>query len=212
VRGQFGDCDLDLPRIGGSFSLVRGWVTSCGGLSRCSDRLIPPNVSSGTGSTMPLLPVGPPSVITPLDPAVTGAAAERPRPVAFLASDYWSGTYLHAPDQGAQELLERAPGYVNSPADGGSYPIVTHGNWQISCLSLVQNFAGEGFLAVSPQGVRYRFDWMASRLQTGVKLSGASIGRQDMFLMATRVSDKLGNWVHYTYEPSNPLLLSRIDS
>ncbi len=132
--------------------------------------------------------------------------------VGFNASDFWNGTSLTVPGQGGQEVLLRSPSYTSAPADGAAYPLVTRQNWAIGCLPSVQNASGEGFVAVSPQGVRYRFDWMATRLQPNVKKSGGSLGRQDMYLMATLVTDRFGNWVRYTYDPANPLLLTRIES
>ena len=54
---------------------------------------------------------------------------------------------------------------------------------------------------------------MATRTQTNMrKGGGVELARQDMFLMATQVADRFGNWVRYTYDPANPLLLSRIDA
>lgn len=184
VRGQFGDWDLDTPRIGGSFSSLLGWVRNSGGANRCSGYSLPPVVSSSTsfGSI-----------------------------VGFSATDYWRGTFIHVPGQSGQEVLRRALGFADAPADGFGYPLVTHRNWQIRCLDSLRNGGGEGFLAVSPDGVRYRFDWMATRAQTQVGKSGASIGRTDVFLMATEVTERFGNWVRYTYDAANPLLMTRIE-
>jgi hypothetical protein len=50
VRGQFGDWDMDTPRIGGSFSTISGWVTAPSTGGRCSGGLMPPTVSSGAGT------------------------------------------------------------------------------------------------------------------------------------------------------------------
>lgn len=216
IRGQFGDWDLETPRVGGSFSSLRGWVTASGGSNRCSGFSLPPTVSSSTGASSN----GPTTATSTRDssgadsaPNVKGQpGALAGRVVGFIASDYWQGTHVTVPGQGSQEVLSRSAAYATAPADGRSYPLVTRGNWQLGCLPSVQNAAGEGFFAVSPDGVRYRFDWMATRWQAGVKKSGADIGRLDFFLMATEVSDRFGNWVRYSYDPSNPLLLQRIDS
>ncbi len=178
VRGQFGDWDLETPRIGGTFSRL-GWVTTSGGVNRCSGFSAPPLVTSGA---------------------------------AFSESDYWQGTSITLPGQGSQEVLRRAADFPWKPTDGRVYPLVTRGNWQVDCLPSIQNGSGEGFIAITPDGVRYRFDWMATRMQTGVKKSGSSIARYDHFLMATEVSDRFGNWVRYSYEPASPLLLRRIES
>lgn len=49
VRGQFGDWDLEAPRMGGSFAGLNGWVTWSGGSNRCTGYSMPPVVSAGTG-------------------------------------------------------------------------------------------------------------------------------------------------------------------
>ena len=180
IRGQLGDWDLDTPRIGGSFSNLKGWVTASGGTDRCTNLSLPPIVTSGG--------------------------------VGFIASDYHGGTYVHVAGQGAQEVLRRSGSYTTAPTDGNSYPNVTHKNWQVSCLPTVQNAPGEGFVAVSPDGVRYRFDWMATRWNTEVQISGGSIGRKDIYLMATLVTDRFGNWVQYSYDSANPMNLTSIVS
>jgi RHS repeat-associated protein len=207
VLGQFGDWDLEAPRIGGSFA--GQWRTNTGGTNRCTGFSAPPQVTGYSGPqargvSEPLQPI-------PEAREVLESAAER-GVVGFIASDYWQGTFLHVPGQGSQEVLRRASAYTHSPGSVTDYPLVTHQNWQISCLDTVQNADGEGFLATSPDGVKYRFDWMASRYHGEVKKSGAVLGRSDVFLMATRVTDRFGNWVSYTYDPQNPYLLKRIDA
>lgn len=129
----------------------------------------------------------------------------------FAPWEYWQGTHLVIPGQGAQEVLKRSPSFATQPADGGTYPLLTKNLWQIGCLPGLQNAPGQGFFAVSPEGVRYRFDWMASRSQSATKKGDATLPRRDMFLMATSVTDRFGNWVHYSYDPANPMNLLRID-
>jgi YD repeat-containing protein len=180
VRGQFGDWDLDVPKIGGTFTSIAGWVTSQGGTNRCSGFSMPPLVSTGR--------------------------------VGFIASDYWQGTNLSVPGHGTQEVLSRVPAFAQAPQDGLSYSMVTRDNVHIGCLATIQNGPGEGFFATTPYGIRYRFDWLATRTQTGVKKNGANIARTDYFLLATEATDRFGNWVRYSYEPSNPLLLRRMES
>ena len=216
VRGQFGDWDLEAPRVGGSFSTLQGWVTSSGGTNRCSGFSLPPVVSSSSGGISngagTDAAAAPEAALPPERLAKDNGAPLVSGTVGFIASDYWQGTNLSVPGQGSQEVLRRSLAYTKAPADGRSYPLVTRGNWQIGCLTNVQNAAGEGFFAVSPEGFRYRFDWMASRWQTSVKKSGAEIARKDYFLMATEVTDRFGKWVRYTYDASDPLLLQRIES
>lgn len=215
VRGQFGDWDLETPRIGGSFAA--GWVTSSRGLNRCSGFSLPPQVSSSSGGGFSGYQKLTPQTTRNASPATPGEAlggssTQAVGTVGFLASDYWQGTNISIPGHGSQEVLRKDLAYTLKPADGRDYALVTRGNWQLDCLPSVQNDTGEGFTAVTPDGVRYRFDWMATRFQTSVKKSGAEIERMDHFLMATEVTDRFGNWVRYSYEPASPLLLRRIES
>ena len=178
VRGLYGDWDLLTPRVSGSF-LPGGWLSSNGGANRCSGYSAPPTrVVSGSGGA-----------------------------VSFVAKDYWHGTMLEVPGHAPQELLLRAAAYSAQPTTGGPYPIVTKEHWQLRCLPTVLNATGEGFEAVSPDGVRYVFNWMATRFAGNVKKAGASDARVDHYLMATEVIDRFGNWVLYAYDPANPLRL-----
>jgi RHS repeat-associated protein len=210
IQGQFGDWDLESPRIGGTFAV--GWVMA-NGSGRCTGFSLPPVVSSsGGGGGGARFDPG-----APTEAPAGDADKKPPLPdalsiVGFIASDYFQGVTLSVPGQGGQEVLRRAPNFQARPSDGRDYPLVTRGNWQIDCLPSIQNGAGEGFFAVSPEGIRYRFDWMASRQQTEVKKTGAVIGRNDIYLMATEVTDRFGNWVRYSYDPAYPLALTRIES
>jgi hypothetical protein len=184
VRGAMADWDLNTPRVEGTFAESEGWIPEFGSVNnRCSAFNSPPGVTRG------------------------GFSAQD-----FMPWEYWQGTNLVIPGQGSQEILKRSPAYLRKPLDGASYPLVTSNNWQIDCLPSLQNNAGEGFFAVSPDGVRYRFDWMASRPQAFLKKGDAVLTRRDFFLMATLVTDRFGNWVSYSYDSANPMNLQRIQS
>lgn len=218
IRGQFGDWDLQTPRITGTFSSYAGWTTTTSGTNRCSGFSLPPTVAAWSDPFgQSAQPRGGSSISVPGKPAPLNSGSTVGHKAAgvqvgFIAADYWRRTSLDVPGQGSQEVLVRSSGYPIAPSDGGAYPLVTHANWQIGCLPTLQNAPGEGFVAVSPEGVRYRFDWMGTRAQTGVKKNGAEIGRIDMALMATQVTDRFGNWVRYTYDSANPWLLTRIEA
>jgi RHS repeat-associated protein len=68
---------------------------------------------------------------------------------------------------GGGELMGAAGTYP-TPSDGGQYPILTLSGWQVGCIPVAgpSGQRGEGFLAINPQGTRYRFDWLVSRRVT----------------------------------------------
>jgi hypothetical protein len=129
-------------------------------------------------------------------------------PTAFAPDEYWQGTSLVVPGHGSQEIL------INNslPSEGGRWNLATRNLWQVGCLPTLQNAAGQGFVARSPDGVTYRFDWMAARDSLPLRKGDAVLARRDMYLMATRVTDRFGNWVHYHYNPASPLQLQRIEA
>jgi RHS repeat-associated protein len=187
IRGAMADWDLNTPRIEGTFATAEGWVPSYGSAAtRCSGFEAPPTVQR----------------------------QYLPNPRFFLDVspwEYWSGTNLVVPGSGSQEILRRATGNTLLPSDGANYPLVTRNQWQIGCLPSIQNGVGQGFFALSPEGVRYEFDWMASRKVPELRKYTA-LYRSEFFLMASRVSDRFGNWVRYTYDSANPINLQRIES
>ena len=63
-------------------------------------------------------------------------------------------------------LLQVASG-AYLPGSGGPYHWMTTGQAYVSCLPSIQNGTGEGFLAITPDGTTYRFDWMAQRRPPG---------------------------------------------
>ena len=148
-----GDWAWKVPRIGGTFATTSGWRGSDGSTARCSKYWFPAveTVSFPQSGTL---------AVVDLDP-----------------TKFWHGTSLDVPGQGGGELLLRDPAYTAAPQNGGfpaapatsnpaspvSFPLVTKSQWQIGCLSTIQNDAGEGFYAISPTGVRYDFNWMSIR-------------------------------------------------
>lgn len=129
---------------------------------------------------------------------------EQGRTTYFHAEDYWQG--LQAKMPGGGELVW-APGRAAEipRPQGGSHLWTTTGGAFFSCLQTTKNSAGEGFLAVAPDGTRYWFDWMAQYYEPNLKAgrsSSRSISRRRNALFATRVEDRFGNWISYTYSNS----------
>lgn len=175
-----GNWEWNLPRVGGSFSVTKGWQGTSGN-NRC------------TGYTFP---------------AMEFAAGQ-----SVAASDFWHGTNLEIPGAGRQELLKRTASSPPGPTTGGPYPLLTKQLWQVGCLSTIKNGAGEGFYAISPTGVRYDFDWMDTRALDPIRFGSQLLfDRQEVYLYATKVTDRFGNWVSYTYDAADPGLVQSIQS
>ena len=191
----FGRWDIEIPHIHGIFSQTAGWKAGVGSGARCTD-------------------FGPP-------PDAAGARNES----VWSAEDFWNGSFLYVPGRGDQQMLGRAPGFTLAPGPVSAYPVVTTALWSVSCLPSLANDTsanhsmGEGFVAVSPEGVSYRFDWMASfpalaltrPSETGLPRPD-SLLRKEVWILPTQVSDRFGNWVRYTYDPASPTHLTRIDA
>lgn len=150
------------------------------------------------------------------DRCSTGA----PPPYAGMvdAMEFWSGNQANMP--GGGELL-RADVARPKPSTGGPYLWVTSGETYFSCLEGIANGAGQGFKAVTKDGTTYLFNHMAhyyeptyesfQRFRTPAKMS---VGRRKNVLYATRVEDRFGNYVEYSYSNAfnQPLRITAITS
>ena len=92
-------------------------------------------------------------------PGATGVAG-----LPYLAEEFWSGTFLSLPGGGGEVL--KATAGTPKPTDGQTYPLTTRDGTVFRCLPAPLNNpgAGEGFEAVTPDGVRYQFDHMVHRM------------------------------------------------
>ncbi|MFC0445142.1 hypothetical protein ACFOD1_09085 [Pseudidiomarina halophila] len=113
------------------------------------------------------------------------------------ASSYWSGDILNIPGQTNQKLREGNGTNSDRLAD----------NWKISCLT-----DRYGFVVTSPEGVVYTLDVLAL-----VPASFIAVDQEGQLLnpdypttvlmqtytlnvQVSRIEDRFGNWVNYTYE------------
>lgn len=186
----FGDWDWDVPYISGTFSRAEGWVLGQTATTTTANRC-----SSAT------------SVESARPPWVKVQSSTPARAPAVEEWEYWSG-YRMAVAGGEQELLLATAETRPRPTDGGIYPWVTNKHWHLSCVpSLQSGQAGEGFMARSPDGTRYRFDWMVARpsddLVKPVTADGTvlqrPVPRDEIRLYPTRIEDRFGNWVAYQW-------------
>lgn len=158
--------------------------------------------------------------------SVTTLAEARPPAISsgethFNAEDYWQGNQASLPGGGEMLLADQG---APQPGTGGPYHWLTSGRTYFSCLDSIRNGSGEGFLAITADGTKYWFDWMAQYAEAPLigsgkdQINGGRIPRyfprRKNVLYATRVEDRFGNWVTYTYSNqwNAPARLTNIDS
>jgi hypothetical protein len=138
---------------------------------------------------------------------------------------YWNGISIHLPGAGTEQMLN-ANSAQPMPQDGHTYVGTTKAGWRVRCLDALRRGSGEGFVVLTPDGKTYEFDWMELRnapdlvLRNGLRDEyGESMDswtlltpRVDVFIFATKVTDRFGNWIKYTYDPIIPGRLLSIHS
>lgn len=167
------DWEVEVPRLSGRFSTQ--WLAGTS-TNRCS-------------SASP--------------PAVPASVAAY-----FQVSDFWQGVRMDVPGVGGGELLVPAA-TTPKPTDGQTYRWYVDGHVHLYCLPSIANGTGEGFMAVTPDGTKYRFNYLAQRTVPGLSekiydAGGTPGGTYQLpiaenTLYATRVEDRFGNYVDYTY-------------
>lgn len=136
-------------------------------------------------------------------------------PTDYQPEEWWHGYQMITADGASQDLLKRASQNTLSPTMSGlAFPIVTKQHWMISCLAQTANGQpGEGFLAVAPDGTRYWFDWLAYKeAPTMIKVAGSALRRRVAMMLASRIEDRFGNSLAYTYDTlGNPTSIAASD-
>ena len=119
----------------------------------------------------------------------------------YMPWDFWNGLKLSIPGQGTQTVLDYPNGPIPGPAHVTGIRKTTTDYWKITCLTSIQNGSGEGFVAESPDGIKYTLDVMV------YQEAGATKGllRYDAYMLASKVEDRYGNKVEYVYTGSTPL-------
>ncbi len=203
AAGLFNDWDLDLPHLHGTFAYTAG------------------NATSGWTVSTPGQPAQRCSVDTnnPIQAIPPPVSGDGSLPFSFQGYQYWHGNSLYIPGQGDQTLMVISPGNTNRPSDGAGYHWLTSDQWMASCLPTTANgVPGEGFLVVSPDGTKYWFNWFAKVYASSISATGGTfpltwlseLARQEQYIFPTRIEDRFGNYVTYTYDPSQPMRLQSI--
>lgn len=122
-------------------------------------------------------------------------------PPTVYADDVHKGVQMHIPGRGDQELIGMQQSGNPMPADGRNYIWGTRDGARFQCTPATANgYPGEGFIALLPDGTRYTFDVALEKIDVSMRLSqNMAVGRVKIFLLASRVEDRFGNWVNYQY-------------
>jgi YD repeat-containing protein len=118
---------------------------------------------------------------------------------------------LIIPGQGSQDILKNQDAATN-----GTYPAVTNNHWRLSCISestTANGEPGDGFIAQAPDGTQYYFNELTYGLALGASQTtwngntpiSSSLGRQVAFLLVTKVVDRFGNSLTYSYNSGGAL-------
>ncbi|MFT4257290.1 MAG: hypothetical protein QM599_10095 [Pseudoxanthomonas sp.] len=213
ASGHFGVWNLDIPYVHGVFSNYNhygnpvGWtVDGSGGdiYKRCSQFSAPPFIHFQIS--------------------------------VFEADEYWHGSFFHLPGGGEQELLYG--GHV--PSDGNAYSVTTKNGAAVRCVALAATSSGqgEGFEVVTPDGTVYTLNQMVERTEASISKPAGSVtllttanaynaaaanavveslaattfhlSRNEVILYPTKVTDRFGNSVTYTWSATNPWQLLQI--
>ena len=134
--------------------------------------------------------------------------AGRPGSMPADPSAWWNEGYkLSVPGAGGQDVLLASPENTLMPQIAGmNFVASTKDHWAIACLGSTANGEpGEAFLAVAPDGSKYWLNYLVYR-----DARSFQIGRRMGYMLATRVEDRFGNWVTYSYGAGGKL--SSIDA
>jgi len=191
-EGAAADWELEIPRIEtytANQLNVTGWQVPAANIgARCSS-------------------FGPP-------PTVNGIENGAPSPPEL----WWYGYHLIVPGAGSQTLQQPESGNTVRPS-GKTIVAMTKDNWVVSCGVTADNDSGEGFVVTSPDGTQYTFAHLVYRAMAGStrpESSGpqsvvaansfspdisvlAAVTRRDALMMVTKVTDRFGQSVTYSY-------------
>lgn len=136
-----------------------------------------------------------------------------PPPTGSAPADtFWSGNFLYVPGRGNEEIVHVGSSSAVKPTTGGPYLWMTKSLWYFSCLTTTANGTGDSFHALSPDGTKYWFNQIASRPAAYVSLSPAVVPRSEVWFLPTRIEDRFGNYVTYTYSPTKSWNLTRVEA
>jgi hypothetical protein len=202
--GHFGYWNLEIPHAHGTFSKAAGWTTGYSGADngkRCSKFREPPMVYVMDGY--------------------------------FSAKEYWHGSYFYLPGAGDQEMLLARTAHVPTDGYSYPVVTKEGAAIRCVPLDTGSETASEGFEVRMPDGMVYTLNHMVSRLTsrlakaepapefivansttssgqqsdstaTTLVPNGYVLAREEIRLYPTRVTDRFGNYVTYSWNANNP--------
>lgn len=115
----------------------------------------------------------------------------------FAPGELFAGINVHLPGRGEKQMMYQPHGPGSS-----DHRWTTSDFDRFTCLSDTANEGVPGtgaFLMHTADGLTYRFDWHAERTAWLLKRGNLSKARKKVYLLATRITDRHGNYVQYTY-------------
>lgn len=128
-------------------------------------------------------------------------------------TEVWSGNKVVIPGKGEKELLWLDPSYppLQYPNDGRLPTWTTSDYDAFRCIAL-SGVNNEGFVMTTRDGVSYRFDTYVERDYPTVRLGALTNARKAVYLLASEVTDRHGNWVRYAYNGNgHPMSITASD-
>ncbi|WP_349985629.1 RHS repeat domain-containing protein [Stenotrophomonas sp. WHRI 8082] len=128
----------------------------------------------------------------------------------FSVREHWNGISIHIPGRGDTPMLSYQQN-TPRPTDGATYRNTTKERDAIDCIALSDG-QGEGYRLTTTSGERYYFDRLVSRSESTLQKSipfnedlvqiDVYLPRARYYLLASRVEDRFGNVVRFTYNGS----------
>lgn len=152
---------------------------------------------------------------TPPDVIVAGTT--------YTNQDFWQGLHAQMPS-GGELLTPNAT--ATKPLTSGDWKFVTAAQTYVRCLPLAgmpadrTNTTGEGFVAITPDGLIYTFSYMGQTYETpldsptAIASGTADLIRKKNALYVTEIRDRFENTVRFRYSnaPSDPIKLTSIEA
>lgn len=119
----------------------------------------------------------------------------------FDIQDIFSGYSVHVPGRGTSSLMGE-PNASHRPSDGQTRLWLTRELDSFSCTPMAGGYPGEGFVMLTTAGVKYTFNVGTVRYAGSMGRNSGVMKRAriQVYLLASRIEDRFGNYVDYTYD------------